>query len=198
MEKLKQHYEKIVLGALLLGFVLALVYLLQMVDSARKVTAEDINKCYSKNSIKVLAGCAPCQPFSQMSFKYQNDERTKRENDKRYDLLLEFGRLVKEVQPDIVSMENVPKIRETYVFEEFLKILKDNGYSVDYRSYIEYECEKAVEAGIKIVVLYNSTTVDKSKCPDVLKYQGKHIPMIYYQNGMKYWNYTEIKNAIQN
>ena len=87
----------------------------------RKVTAEDINKCYSKNAIKVLAGCAPCQPFSQMSFKYQNDDKTKRENDKRYDLLLEFGRLVKEIQPDIVSMENVPKIRETYVFEEFLK-----------------------------------------------------------------------------
>ena len=99
----------------------------------RKVTAEDINKCYSKNAIKVLAGCAPCQPFSQMSFKYQNNEKTKRENDKRYDLLLEFGRLVKDVQPDIVSMENVPKIRETYVFKEFLKILKDNGYSIDYK-----------------------------------------------------------------
>ena len=73
-----------------------------------------------------------------------------------------------------------------------------HGYSVDYRSYIEYECEKAVEAGIKIVVLYNSTTVDKSKCPDVIKSHGKHIPMMYYQNGTKYWNYTEIKNAIQN
>lgn len=73
-----------------------------------------------------------------------------------------------------------------------------HGYSVDYRSYIEYECAKAVEASIKIVVIYNSTTVDKSKCPDVLKSQGNHIPMMYYQNGAKYWNYTEIKNAIQN
>lgn len=99
----------------------------------RKVTAEDINKCYSKNAIKVLAGCAPCQPFSQMSFKYQNDEKTKRENDKRYDLLLEFGRLVKEVQPDIVSMENVPEIRNTKVFEKFLDNLKANGYKVDYK-----------------------------------------------------------------
>lgn len=99
----------------------------------RKVTAKDINKCYSKNAIKVLAGCAPCQPFSQMSFKYQNDEKTKRENDQRYDLLLEFGRLVKAVQPDIVSMENVPKIKETNVFKEFLKILKDNGYYMDYK-----------------------------------------------------------------
>ena len=73
-----------------------------------------------------------------------------------------------------------------------------HGYSVDYRSYIEYECEKAVEAGIKIVVLYNSTVVDKSKCPDVIKSKGKHLPMMYYQNEIKYWNYSEIKNAIQN
>lgn len=99
----------------------------------RKVTGEEINKCYSKKAIKVLAGCAPCQPFSQMSFKYQNDEKTKRENDKRYDLLLEFGRLVREVQPDIVSMENVPKIRDTYVFEEFLETLKELGYKTDYK-----------------------------------------------------------------
>lgn len=42
MEKLKQHYEKIILAALLLGFVLSLVYLLQMVESARKVTADDL------------------------------------------------------------------------------------------------------------------------------------------------------------
>jgi len=50
---LKQHYEKVVLGALLLGFVLALVYLLQMVESARNVTLEDLqfskqNQLYEK------------------------------------------------------------------------------------------------------------------------------------------------------
>ena len=33
------------------------------------------------------------------------------------------------------------------------------GHSVDYRSFIKYECEIAVEAGIRIVVLYNSTAV---------------------------------------
>lgn len=71
------------------------------------------------------------------------------------------------------------------------------GNPVDYRSYIEYECEKAVEAGIKIVVLYNSTTVDKAKCPDVVKNQGEHIPMMYILNGTIYWNYNEIKAAIQ-
>lgn len=72
------------------------------------------------------------------------------------------------------------------------------GHSVDYKSYIEYECEKAVEADIKIVVLYNSTSVDKTKCPDAVKFKGTHIPMMYYQNGNKYWDYYGIKNAIEN
>ena len=99
----------------------------------RDVTADEINQRFSKDAIKILVGCAPCQPFSQMSFKYQHNEKTKRENDSRYDLLLEFGRIIKGVQPDIISMENVPKIRATKVFEEFLAILKDNGYNVDYK-----------------------------------------------------------------
>ncbi len=42
MEILKQHYEKIVLGALLLGFVFALIYLLQMIGSANTVTLNDL------------------------------------------------------------------------------------------------------------------------------------------------------------
>ena len=36
--------------------------------------------------------------------------------------------------------------------------------SVDYRSYIEYECDKAIADGLKIVVLYKAATVNKSKC----------------------------------
>ena len=37
-------------------------------------------------------------------------------------------------------------------------------HSVDMRSFIKYECDKAIDAGIKIIVLYNSTKVDRSKC----------------------------------
>lgn len=42
MDFLKQHYEKIVLGVLLLSFVFAMIYLLQMVGSARDVTLENL------------------------------------------------------------------------------------------------------------------------------------------------------------
>ena len=42
MELLKQHYEKIILGALLLGFILSLIYLLAMIDTAGNVTRDQL------------------------------------------------------------------------------------------------------------------------------------------------------------
>lgn len=71
-----------------------------------------------------------------------------------------------------------------------------SGKSVDYRSYIEFECEKAVKDGIKIVVLYKACSVDKSKCPEVVRYKGTHAPMWKRENGHTYWDYQSVKNAL--
>lgn len=70
------------------------------------------------------------------------------------------------------------------------------GHSVDYRSYIEYECDKAVRDELKIVVLYNAATVNKTKCPDAVKNTGTHVAMCYYKDGKYYWDYQAVKNAI--
>jgi hypothetical protein len=70
------------------------------------------------------------------------------------------------------------------------------GRSVDYRSYIEYECEKAVRNDIGIVVLYNAASVDKSRCPDAVKYVGTHKAMCYYKDGKYYWDYQTVKAAL--
>ena len=96
----------------------------------REVRGEDIKRLYSKKSIRVLAGCAPCQPFS--SYAHTN----KKKDPNKYDLLYEFGRLVKEVQPDIVTMENVPSILTFSlkpVFPDFVETLKEEGYKVTYQ-----------------------------------------------------------------
>lgn len=67
-------------------------------------------------------------------------------------------------------------------------------YSVDYRSFIEFECEKAVRDDLKIVVIYNNSYVDKDKCPECIRYKGKHIPArIPYTHS---WDYETIKSAI--
>ena len=71
-----------------------------------------------------------------------------------------------------------------------------HGHYVDYRSYIEYECDKAVRDGLKIVVLYNAATVNKSKCPDAVKNIGTHTAMYYYKDGKYCCNYQAVKDAI--
>lgn len=68
-------------------------------------------------------------------------------------------------------------------------------HSVDYRSYIKYECDKAMEADIDIVVLYNNTRVDRSKCPEAVRYHGNHVAMMYYRDGKYYWDYPAVKKS---
>lgn len=92
-----------------------------------EVTAKDISPRYSKESIRILAGCAPCQPFSSYAFKNKDKDPNK------YDLLYEFGRLVNEVEPDIITMENVPSIRAFRlkpVLQDFISTLEKDGYHV--------------------------------------------------------------------
>lgn len=96
----------------------------------KTISGDEINKLYSqkKNTIKILAGCAPCQPFSSYAFK------NKEKDSEKYDLLYEFGRLVREVQPDIVTMENVTQIinfKLKPVLQDFVDELKSLGYFVD-------------------------------------------------------------------
>lgn len=93
------------------------------------ITGNELNALYHEKDIKVLVGCAPCQPFS--SYSYKNDKQ----KDQRWKLLYEFSRLIKEVNPVIVSMENVPTLlnfKKAPVFSNFVKSLKDDGYFVWY------------------------------------------------------------------
>ena len=69
--------------------------------------------------------------------------------------------------------------------------------NVDQRSYIQFECEKAIRDGMKIIVIYNYANVDKSKCPDCIKNYGIHIPAYYKAiDGKYYWNIAQIRKAI--
>ncbi len=93
----------------------------------KKVSPDEIRTIYGMGAIRVLAGCAPCQPFSSYAFK------NKKKDSNKYDLLYEFGRLVKAVHPDIVTMENVAQIlsfKEKPVLSDFENLLKEEGYHV--------------------------------------------------------------------
>lgn len=91
------------------------------------VTGQEIKRLLRGYDIKILAGCAPCQPFS----RHQKDKKN-REKHKDWKLLYQFGRLVQEVKPHIVSMENVPELEREQVFLDFVKILEGLKYKVTY------------------------------------------------------------------
>ncbi|MEY9387542.1 DNA (cytosine-5)-methyltransferase 1 [Bradyrhizobium japonicum] len=96
------------------------------------LAASEIKDLFAGAATTLLAGCAPCQPFST----YSRSGR-KRGDDSQWALVASFGRLVQEVQPDLVTMENVPSLEAHPVFAEFLENL--DGYQV---SYATVECSK--------------------------------------------------------
>lgn len=90
-----------------------------------KVTASDLAKLFGDVDTKILAGCAPCQPFSTYAQRYQLGGK-----DGRWGLLYEFTRLVKTSRPDVITMENVPTVAKHKVFNDFVNALRRLGYKV--------------------------------------------------------------------
>lgn len=90
-----------------------------------KLSAEAVKKLFGGAQVRLLAGCAPCQPFSGYTTR-------RRALDKRWQLLLEFLRIVEEVKPELVTMENVPRLAHLPLWADFVKRLKKAGYQVDW------------------------------------------------------------------
>lgn len=94
----------------------------------RDVTSDHLAAIWQTGSVRLLAGCAPCGPFSP----YRRGVDTSGEE--QWPLLAEFGRLVAETTPELVTMENVPRIGSSSVYREFVEGLQNIGYHIDARS----------------------------------------------------------------
>ncbi len=92
--------------------------------SVADVSGLELATLYPVNSWRILVGCAPCTPFSKYT---QGLDCTA--NDK-WGLLHHFGRIIAELKPDVVSMENVPQLQRHKVYLDFLATLKKHEYEV--------------------------------------------------------------------
>ena len=69
---------------------------------------------YDKNKPLVLIGCAPCQGFSSHRKKDWD-----KEDDIRNSLIIAFSKIVEEIKPDAILMENVPEFLSDKYWEYF-------------------------------------------------------------------------------
>lgn len=92
------------------------------------IDPKELKAFYPNDSIKVLMGCAPCQPFSNYSLRYTKYGH----KDDKWRLLYHFMEIIEEIEPDIVSMENVPQLSGEVVFEDFVNKLNELEYNVSW------------------------------------------------------------------
>lgn len=90
-----------------------------------KVEPDQVAAWYREpDATRLLAGCAPCQPFS--TYNQGKDTTT----DEKWPLLGAFARLIREIRPELVTMENVPDVTKHAIYHEFVDTLKGEGYHV--------------------------------------------------------------------
>lgn len=119
------------------------------------VTSDELIALYPNNTdIHILAGCAPCQPFSKYTQRYRKDGY----KDEKWRLLYSFGTLAKETMPEIIAMENVPELSKTKVFSDFVEDLKKCGYHISHQ--IVYCPDYGVPQNRKRLVLLASRLGD--------------------------------------
>lgn len=94
-------------------------------NDVTKLAPAVVEGLFGRANIKVLAGCAPCQPFSGYTTR-------RREIDLRWQLLLEFLRIAAEVRPEIVTLENVPRLSHLRLWRDFVSGLEARGYHVSW------------------------------------------------------------------
>ncbi len=90
-----------------------------------EVSVDELRELFDGADLTILAGCAPCQPFSTYAQRYEQDS-----NDGKWGLLYEFARLASGTTPDVITMENVPTVVKHKVFSDFVHTLVDLGYHV--------------------------------------------------------------------
>ncbi|MDK8274422.1 DNA cytosine methyltransferase [Varibaculum cambriense] len=98
-------------------------------SDVKDVSGNQLQQIWNKHpqDVRLLAGCAPCQPFSTMRKRGQGGS-----SDPRWRLLEEFERLALETLPEFVTMENVPGLSASPVFSAFIAGLEKAGYHVSY------------------------------------------------------------------
>lgn len=96
-------------------------------SDAEDLTTEEVDSLIPDDAVVIIAGCAPCQPFSELNNGIVNTDHDK------WGLLEAMRRVVDAVEPDIVAMENVPGIANDEIYTESFRAWFIENAGPDYR-----------------------------------------------------------------
>ncbi|MDL2271798.1 DNA cytosine methyltransferase [Desulfovibrio sp. OttesenSCG-928-I05] len=96
-----------------------------LTKDVRQVTSEEIKLHLGDNPLHLLAGCPPCQGFSSV----RRLNRAEFAPDNRNGLVEEYFRLIKELRPLTIMMENVPGLLHYSLFQSIRAELGALGYA---------------------------------------------------------------------
>lgn len=94
----------------------------------RKLSSSEVLKAcdIATGELDLLACCPPCQGFSRL----RNNNRRDRMDDPRNRLIDEVTRLVEDIQPKVVMLENVPNLSRYTRYVDFKRGLRALGYHI--------------------------------------------------------------------
>ncbi len=103
-----------------------------------EVSSEEVGRLFGSDNglVRVLVGCAPCQQYSKL-----NPNRLARES---VQPLQKFASIIRDVKPEVVSMENVPELTNTEKFPIFTEFI--SSLSPDY--FVTFEVVDVSEYGV--------------------------------------------------
>ncbi len=140
-------------------------FLLQPIE---ELNAGTIRLYLSENSISLLAGCAPCQTFST----YNQKAKT---SDSRWWLLKHFIRLANSLVPDLITIENVPRLAKQQIFLDLVEQLEANGYCTNRQLIVNCAAYGIPQNRSRLVLLASRLGPIELISPNVFGHQAKTV-----------------------
>ena len=149
-------------------------------DDIREIHSLEIEKFCKNKKVDVIIGGPPCEGYTGANPKREKNPHDRLYKDEVGRLVLEFIRIVGDLQPKIFVMENVPGIRE--VRGEIIKEFKEVGYEDIYFNVLNAEDYGNPSVRRRVFVSNIEINPEKTKPIPVIEaigdlmYKGRDVP----------------------
>lgn len=102
----------------------------------RTVPSNEIKSYLDGGSVDVIIGGPPCQGFSTIGKRASSDPKKRAKLDPRNELVLTYARIIRELRPKFIVMENVKGIltlQNGAYLQNVLNQLFEAGYAAEYK-----------------------------------------------------------------